>query len=155
MTLVDEVELIVRLLNSTFNGRAWHGPSLMDALKGVDETHARVRPFEGRHTIWEIVDHCAFWMRVVQGVLMGEEHPKSGEELDDWPPMKEEGSWFGSVEELVESQRSLVEVIHDYSRPLDKNVSGTGVTYLELLHGIIHHNLYHAGQIGILKRKTS
>ena len=63
------------MLRQTFDGGAWHGPSFMDVLKGVDKAQAIERPIEARHTIWEIVNHCSFWMEAVTRALHGAEMP--------------------------------------------------------------------------------
>jgi len=84
--VLDEVELVIDLLNTTFDGRAWHGPSFMDTLKDVDAEEAGMRPVERRHTIWEIANHCAYWMDAVAEALKGKEMPSIEPGSDeDWP----------------------------------------------------------------------
>jgi len=153
---LDEVELIIDQLKTTFDGRAWHGLSFMDTLKGVDAQEAKRRPIEGRHTIWEIVNHCAYWIDAVVRALKGEEMPSitPGSE-EDWSPMGEtESEWTRAREELMKAYEKLVNSldVFDKSR-LDGTVPGRSYTYRKMLHGVSDHNLYHAGQIAVFRKK--
>jgi uncharacterized damage-inducible protein DinB len=139
---------------------AWHGPSLLDAIDNVDLNQANDRQIEGRHTIWEIVNHCCFWMEAVNRTLQGDEMvnitfdedwPKVGETVEEWIRdldmlRKVYDDLVGSVEDLVDSR--LKEKVGSYfgERYFE-------FTYRKMLHGISDHNLYHAGQISIMKKK--
>ncbi|MFB0522260.1 MAG: DinB family protein, partial [Candidatus Bathyarchaeia archaeon] len=97
---MNETELIVNVFRQTFLGSAWHGPSLMEVLNGVDKTQARARPIEARHTIWEIVNHCSYWMEAVTGALHGEKMPDIVS-AEDWPQMGETNQdWTKAQERL-------------------------------------------------------
>ncbi|MFQ6053169.1 MAG: DinB family protein [Candidatus Bathyarchaeia archaeon] len=153
---MNEVELIIHQLKTTFDGTAWHGPSLMDTLREVDADEARRRPIEGRHPIWEIVTHCAYWMNAVAGALKGEGMPsiELGSEKD-WPQMGEtERGWTAAVEGLRKSHDGIVDALASFEcSRLGGAVPGRSYTYRKMLHGIADHNLYHAGQIAVLRRK--
>ena len=155
---LNEIELIVNQLTQTFDGKAWHGPSLMHVLKAVDRAQASARPIKARHTIWEIVDHCSFWMEAVIKTLKGEATPDF-ETIKDWTKMGEsEAGWDKTLERLQGSYKNIVKLIQNSSETslaTKKSFSFQGqkftVTHRKMLHGISDHNVYHAGQIAILK----
>lgn len=62
---MTEIQRIVDQLNRAFEGEAWHGPAVMDILEGITAQQAAARPFNGTHSIWEIVLHIAAWERPV------------------------------------------------------------------------------------------
>lgn len=151
-----EVELIIDQLKTTFSGRAWHGPSLIDTLKDVNIEESQRRPIDGRHTIWEIVSHCIYWMDAVNRTLNGKEMPQiEPGSAEDWPQMggtKED--WNLTLEELKKSHEKLVNAFSCFDESqLCSIVPGRSYTYKKMLHGISHHNTYHAGQIAVFRKK--
>ncbi len=167
--MMDEVRLLQGRFKQSFEVSssfgpsvlegAWHGPSLMDSLDGVDLGQAVVRPVEGRHTIREITIHCAFWMKEVDGVLNGREMV-SVESTEDWPDAETTEDWAGDLERLRSAYYGLARSIESLNPADLENTIGShfgesyhSFTYSKMLHGISDHNLYHAGQISILKKK--
>ncbi len=152
---LQEIGRIVDQLERSFDGRAWHGPSVMKLISDVKADEAAARPLEGRHTIWELVLHIAAWDDVVRTVLTGEKMVSlSGEE--DWPPVGSTGeaAWGKAVDELRRVHKELLEALSEFSEArLDENVPGASFSFYTMLHGVVQHDLYHAGQIAILKRK--
>jgi len=159
---LNEIELIVDQLKQTFDGRAWHGPLLMQALETEDRAIARGRPIKARHTIWEIVNHCSYWMEAVAQTLKGETIPDIAT-IKDWPQMGEsQEDWDKALERLQGSYKDLVKLIQDSSETSltnKKSFSFQGqkftFTNRKMLHGISDHNTYHAGQIAILRSQKS
>jgi len=153
--ILQEIGRIVDQLERAFDGRAWHGPSVMKLLSGVEADEAAARPLEGRHTIWELVLHIAAWDDVVRRVLMGEKMVSlSGEE--DWPPVGSTGeaAWRQDADDLRRVHKELVEALSEFSEArLDDTVPGASFSFYTMLHGVVQHDLYHAGQMAILRRK--
>ena len=152
---MKEIGRIVHQLGRAFDGRAWHGPSVMKLLSGVEADQASARPLEGRHTIWELVLHIIAWKDVVRRVLIGEKMTSLSDE-EDWPSVKStsEAAWRQAVGELERVQKDLVEAVSGFSEArLDETVPGASYSFYNMLHGVIQHDLYHAGQIAILRRK--
>ena len=165
---MKELDLIRGRFNQTFKleyafgssatHRAWHGPSLMRALEGVDAEQAKTKPIGGRHSIWEIVNHCAYWMGEVDRALRGEDI-FDVEEIEDWPEAG--GSpeeWQADLEKLAVIHEMVYKRIwalkpEDLERKLDATFGETffDFTFRKMLHGISDHNVYHAGQISLLK----
>jgi uncharacterized damage-inducible protein DinB len=166
---MKELDLIHGRFNQTFKmehpfggsatHRAWHGPSLRRSLEGVDAEQAKAKPIGGRHSIWEVVNHCTYWMEEVDRALSGE-NIFDVEEIEDWP---EAGGaleeWQTDLEKLVATHETVDKRIQalkpeDLERKLDAQFGETyfGFTFRKMLHGICDHNVYHAGQISLLKR---
>jgi uncharacterized damage-inducible protein DinB len=166
---MKELDLIHGRFNQTFKmehafggsttHRAWHGPSLMRALERVDAEQAKVRPIGGRHNIWEVVNHCTYWMEEVDRALLGE-NIFDVEAIEDWPEAG--GSpveWKTDLEKLVATHEKVGKRIwalkpKDLERKLDAQFGETyfGFTFRKMLNGISDHNIYHAGQISLLRR---
>jgi uncharacterized damage-inducible protein DinB len=143
----------------TLEGGAWHGPSLMESLKGVEVGQAAARPIEGRHAIWEIVNHCTYWMESVDKALHGEVMA-SIPETEDWVGMGETAEdWTRDLTRMDQVYEKLQATISGFDGDLDAMVGAQfGENFFQfsnrkMLHGIADHNIYHAGQVSILKRK--
>jgi hypothetical protein len=148
-----EVDRIARQLQKTIEGKAWHGPAVAEALDGITaELAARPGP-GGTHSIWQIVLHMDIWQDAVGRWLAGDASRPNDE--DSWPAITDtsETAWRKAVASLrssYERLRAEVPKLHDarLSDPIVDNMSSIYST----LHGVIHHNLYHAGQIALLKK---
>ena len=151
---MSESRRILDQMDRAFSGDAWHGPSLMHVLEGIRAEDASKHAIRGAHSIWEIVHHIGAWNRIVRQRLEGEAVKVTAEQ--DWPPVWEvsEIAWKRALETLRESRaglRKLVGSLGDDQLEEDL-VGGSGVSRYAALHGVIQHDLYHAGQIAILKK---
>lgn len=151
-----EIDRILDQMDRAFSGDAWHGPSLMGLLDGISAEDASKRAVHGAHSIWELVHHMGAWNSIVQHRLQGETVDVTTER--DWPPVWEvsEAAWKRAIENLSESHarlRSVVAGLQDEQLDLmDVKTSGPNTSRYVVLHGMIQHNLYHAGQIAVLKK---
>ena len=144
----------------TLDGGAWHGPSLIEALQGVNVEQATARPIEGRHTIWEIVNHCAYWMTSVGKALHGQDM-EDVLETEDWMSMGETtADWRTDLDRLALAYEELQGLIAELDDGDLEELVGAQFgdnffqfSYRKMLHGVADHNIYHAGQVSILKRK--
>jgi len=146
------VERLIDQLNRAWGGDAWHGPPLRSLLEGVSEAESRQRPLAGVHTIGEIAMHVRVWIDVVTRRLHGEAYePTSAAE--DWPPCQRLN---GALEELDAAHSRLLDTVARMSpEALDDPVPGKPYTTWVMLEGVIQHNLYHAGQIALLKKSLA
>lgn len=151
---MSEIARILDQLDRAYSGEAWHGPCLLRLIEGVSAEHASKHSIRGAHSIWELVNHIAAWNMIVQHELGGEVVEISAER--DWPPVWEasEIAWMRSLETLAESRRRLrkaVEGLHDAQLD-EKPVARSDNSRYLMLHGLVQHDLYHAGQIAVLKK---
>jgi len=167
---MNETSLILNRFKQTFEKAkrhgpslsegAWHGPSLIEALEHVDLSQAKARPIEARHTIWEIANHCSFWVEAVNRTLRGEDMVNI-EATEDWPGTGETADeWRRDLAGLRKAYDDLAVSIKNLNDSQLEKTTGSyfggryfSFTYRKMLHGISDHNTYHAGQISILKRK--
>lgn len=150
---MSEIRRIVNQMDRALSGDAWHGPSLLSLLDGVSAEDASKHPVEGAHSIWELVLHIAAWQTIAERRLLDEIVDVTTEM--DWPPVWEvsEAEWDRAVEKLVESAARLRKVVESLSDDqLDSRPPAITDSRYVLLHGVVQHNLYHAGQIAILKK---
>jgi len=151
-----EIDRIVDQMDRAFSGDAWHGPSLMGLLDDLSAEDASKHVVYGAHSIWELVHHMGAWNSIAQHRLQGETVEVTAER--DWPPVWEvsEAAWKRALENLAESHarlRSVVAGLRDEQLDLvDQKTSGPDTSRYVVLHGIVQHDLYHAGQIAVLKK---
>jgi uncharacterized damage-inducible protein DinB len=158
MAVMTERDRLLDLLRRLHSGSAWHGPSVMEAVSGIDHQRAASRPFAGAHSIWEIALHIAAWRGEVTARLGGKRPgaPAQG----DWPAVTDAGpeAWHRTHDALQESHSALVAKVRtlsdaDLERRVGSDDDPSGdVTVALTLHGIVQHDAYHAGQISLLKK---
>ncbi len=149
---MDERKQAVDELKRVFEGDAWHGPSLQHILKGVSAAQATQRVVPGAHTIWELVAHVAAWDGAVCRWLEGE---AVGSPPEDFPTRAAatEEDWRRLQAELQRNQRRLRTAMQRFSpRRLAARVPTKRYSYRRILLGMVEHNVYHAGQIALLKK---
>jgi uncharacterized damage-inducible protein DinB len=150
---MSEVERIADQLQRAFAGPAWHGPSLMELLQGVAAAQAAAKPLDGVHSIWEILLHIITWQDVARQRLAGETMRQLSPD-EDWPALADAGdtSWQRSLDSLAESTQALHQAILKLPvTRLDEMLPAKSSIY-GLLHGVVQHNLYHSGQVALLKK---
>jgi uncharacterized damage-inducible protein DinB len=147
-------------LRRIYEGNAWHGPAVLDALDGVTAEQAARRPLADAHSIYEVTHHIAAWMGEVTSRVRGN---KPGMPADgDFPSLKtvvDDAAWSDVRALLRRRQAELIEVVSSFDEtrldepvdPKNKGVDGP-VTYRALLSGLAQHSAYHAGQIVLLKK---
>lgn len=145
-----ETEKIIALLKRTFDRGAWHGPSVKESLKDVDAAHAMKR-LANTHSVIELVAHMTSWRKYVINRIQGNNSFTVTDEMNF--PKRED--WTNVLKELDDTQDELLALIADF--PVYKlselvPVSEQNYTYNTLLNGIIHHDVYHVGQIMLIRR---
>ncbi len=152
----NETLRIADQLRRAFEGEAWHGPALLEILRGVTAAGAAARPLPASHRIWEIVQHIAVWDDVARRRMDGAVVQPTPAE--DWPAVTDtrEGAWQRTLDHLGQTHDALIRAVTALpdSRLLEK-VPGKEPAFYTLyymLHGIVQHELYHAGQIALLKK---
>jgi uncharacterized damage-inducible protein DinB len=150
---MDDHTRILEQLRRSYDGEPWHGPSLLDALDGVDARLAAARPLPGVHSIWEIARHVSYWTMVVRRRLAGEVVTYDADA--DWPQVTAatESAWLATRDVLEQSHRALERMLLALpAATLQDRVAGQRYTGAFMLHGLVQHVAYHAGQISLLKR---
>jgi uncharacterized damage-inducible protein DinB len=144
---VAELELLLTLLDEAFDRKAWHGPNLTSAIRGLSARQAAWRPAPGRHNIWELVAHAAYWKYAVRRRLTGEKRGSFALAGSNWfvcPDEPDESAWKKLTRLLTAEHRQL--------RSVAAGLRAPDAATLRLVRGIASHDLYHAGQIQLLKR---
>ncbi len=148
-----EVERIADQLDRALQGEAWHGPAVLELLEGITAEQAVAHPVGGGHSIWELTLHIDAWLRAVRQRLEGDRAQLTSTE--DWPAIAAttEHAWADTSVSLKRSHTDLRAAIlrvedSQLDQPIIEGMSSIYVT----LQGAIQHTLYHAGQIGILKK---
>lgn len=152
--MASEVKRIAGQLHASLAGPAWHGPSLLEILEGVTAVEARQHPVAAAHSMAEIVLHVTAWMSAAERRLAGESIELEGDA--DWPPVTGSFDWSAAVQGLRDVAETLGVRIRTLSDAdlVTIRVRSYGHEYSAyvLLHGVVQHNLYHAGQLALLKK---
>ena len=144
------IERLLDQLNRAYGGEAWHGPALRQLLEDVTEEEARDHPVAGAHSILEIVTHVRATMDMVSERLAGNRRELTTEE--DWSDVTRT-SWAAALEELDNAESRVSDAVARLTPDhLDRLVTGKTYSVYVMVHGLIQHNLYHAGQIAMLKK---
>jgi len=147
---------LLTLIDEGFEKKAWHGPTLRGAIRGVGPKEAAWRPAPNRHNIWEIVIHAAYWKYAVRRRLLREKRgsfPLKGSNWFKRPIRTSARAWREDVELLEQCHRRLREAIEGLGpEDLRRAPAGSGVPNGFMISGIAFHDVYHAGQIQLLKR---
>jgi uncharacterized damage-inducible protein DinB len=155
---MTEVERILDQLKRAYEGNAWHGPSVREALAGITAEQAHTRPLSHAHSIWELVRHIAVWEDAGRRRLQGDRAQIEISSPQDWPLADDtsEAAWEQAKASLDRGHHALVEAIeHLPESRLDEPILEGMSTVYVTLHGVIQHDLYHAGQIAMLKKALS
>jgi hypothetical protein len=152
------IDLLLRLIDEAFDRRSWHGTNLRGSIRGLTATDVVWRPGPSRHNIWEVVVHAAYWKYTVRRRLRGEKRgsfPLAGSNWFERPVRgaDAEALWKSDVALLASMHRSLRDAVAALDPDDLGRVAGAGTsTRMWLVTGIAAHDLYHAGQIQLLKR---
>src|ERR1700683_80730 len=152
----SEPALIAEQLRRAFEGDAWHGPAVLELLQDVDAATAAAKPVPDVHSIWELVLHIAVWDGVACRRMAGEKCQPEGTANFPLVPKPTEAAWRKAVAHAKRAHDVLVKTVAGLpeSRLRDR-VPGKGNGFHHMLHGVAQHELYHAGQIAILKKIES
>jgi uncharacterized damage-inducible protein DinB len=153
-----EIALLVRILDQAFEKRSWHGTNLKGSLRGLDVAEASFRPGPGRHSIQELAVHAAYWKYAVLRRLTGEKRGSFPEKGSNWfaRPGGDAAAWKRDLALLVAMHARLRAAVAALDpKLLDAVPRGSRFTYRDLVAGAAAHDVYHAGQIQLLKRMYS
>src|SRR5262249_5291365 len=126
---------------------------------GVDAPTAAARPAPGRHNIWEHVVHAAYWKYAVRRRLLGEKRGSFAVNGSNWfarPVTATAAAWAADIALLKDVQPTLRAAIPALGpKDLSYKRRGSTVSNRELILGIAAHDVYHAGQIQLVKRMVT
>lgn len=150
---MSESERIRDQFQRGWDGDAWHGTPLWTMLRDVTASEANARPIAGAHTIAEFVQHLIYWrgatVERIAGKLVSPGHD------EQWPAVRDasESTWQEALALLEARQQALMQTVEKLSdEQLQQPIAGRDYDIYVQLHGTLQHDLYHAGQIALLKR---
>lgn len=150
------IRLLIRLIDESYIRKAWHGPNLRGSIRGIGARTAAKRPAPGRHNIWEIVVHCAYWKYIVRRRILGEQRgsfPLKGSNWFHRPVEFSEAAWKRDIHLLRRCHEDLLNAVRTLKPSmLGRKPRGSTVSNEAILRGIASHDVYHAGQIQLIKR---
>ncbi|HXM21246.1 MAG TPA: DinB family protein [Terriglobales bacterium] len=153
---MSETARLADQIRRAFDGDAWHGDSVVELLDGVDAKIAAAHPIKNAHSIWELVLHIAAWDDAVLRRTGGDALELNDEQ--NFPPLKDtsEAAWRKAIEHAKHSHNELVKAVAAFpDSRLQEQVPGKTESYHNFFYmfsGIVQHELYHAGQIALLRK---
>jgi DinB family protein len=152
----DATRTLLALLDEAYDRRSWHGPNLRGSLRGLRAAQAAWRPARGRHNAWELAIHAAYWKYAALRRLTGEKRGSFARAGSNWlatPTPPTEAAWRKDLDLLAACHRRLRAAVAGLrDSDLDRRASGGQGTIGRLVRGVAAHDLYHAGQIQLIRR---
>jgi hypothetical protein len=151
---MSEIECIVDLLQTGYNGSPWHGPSLVANLADVTAAQAAQKPIPNGHCIWELVQHLTGWVNETINTIDGQQYVTLTPE-QDWPAVSgtDDGAWQAALGILDSSMEALIAAVGELQDDaLWENLPGMEFNMYWLLMGVVQHSAYHAGQVGLIRK---
>jgi len=151
---MSESARIADQLRHAFNGDAWHGPALLELLADIEAATAAAHPLPDTHSIWELVLHIAAWDDAVNRRLV-DGKAVTLKSAQNFPSVKikTKAAWKEAVAHLKKKHQELIKTVAALpDSRLSQRVPGKNYNVYFMLHGVVQHELYHAGQIAILKK---
>jgi uncharacterized damage-inducible protein DinB len=151
------IGLLLQVLEQAFTAKGWQGATLSQAVRGVSPRQALWRPGPGRHNIWELVLHTAYWKHVVRQRVSGEDRgaapfPRSPRNYPALPLRRDLAAWRADVALMKREHARLLAVVRGLNPSrLEARIGKSQWAAAEQIHGIAAHDLYHTGQIQLLK----
>lgn len=153
---VATIPILLDALDQAYHRRTWHGTNLRGSLRGLTAAQALWRPGRGRHNIWEETLHAAYWKYAVRKRLQGGKRgafPLNGSNWFASPHSAGEKEWKHAVALLEETHRALYLAVAEYpAAKLQRPVTGSKWSAHDSILGVAFHDIYHAGQIQLLRR---
>jgi DinB superfamily len=148
---VDSAKLLLALLDEAYEKKTWHGPNLKQSIKGVSAKQAAWRPRPGRHNIWEVMLHAAYWKYAVRRRIEGGKHGSFVLKGSNFFARPEKGKL---TEAAWSSDKKLLANEHRALRTTIAKILSTqrAAKFMSQLYGVAFHDIYHAGQIRLLRR---
>jgi DinB superfamily len=151
-----EIRQLLSLIDEGYDHAAWHGPNLRSSIRGINARQAALRPRRGRHNIREIVVHAAYWKYVVRRRLSGDKRGSFALKGSNWfvrSADRSEAAWRADVALLEGEHRKLREFVSRFpAEQLDDAARGSRSSPRRLIVGNAFHDVYHAGQIQLIKK---
>jgi hypothetical protein len=148
--------LLLHIVDQAFDTKSWHGTTLRGALRGLAPEVAMWRPSPQRHCIWDYVLHAAYWKYIVRRRLTRDTTIRFARTPSNWPSPPDPAttkSLKADLRLLAVEHQLLREAITQFpANRLSAKAPESQWTYAEHIHGIAAHDLYHTGQIQLLKR---
>lgn len=147
-------DLVLALFDEGYSRKTWHGPNLRQSLKGVSARQAAWRPGPDRHNIWEFALHSAYWKYAVRRRIEGGKRGSFILKGSNFFPRPEKGK---ATEAAWRADLALLEREHKELESAIRRVLKTprAKKLLPALYGVAFHDIYHAGQIRLLRRLMS
>lgn len=154
--MATEIQQLRAILDAAYNRPSWHGTNLRGSIRGLSLEQAAWRPARKSHNIWELVVHAAYWKYAAWRRLTGAERGSFPLEGSNWfrrPEETTERAWRADIALLDRMHRQLIEAVATLSsKDLSRIPPRSKVSNFALLSGVAAHDLYHAGQIQLLKK---
>jgi hypothetical protein len=147
----SNIKLLTQILDEAYSRKAWHGPNLRQSLRGVSAKNAAWRPAPGRHNIWEIAVHAAYWKYFVRRKLRDEKRGSFALKGSNWfarPTNRNADgkAWREDLALLDREHQKLLEAVAGMAAGKTRRIPP------HLIFGVAFHDVYHAGQIRLLRR---
>ena len=145
----------IKDLTQLYEKGAWFGDTYMEKLQDVTEKEAFTQPVKGVHSIAELIAHVIYWRSPIIKALTGvKDYQASVDSPENWQTLEslKAKGWKNILKDLEESQKQLTTVLKDAKAGFFKGEYSPGNSWDYVTEGIIQHDIYHLGQLGLVKK---
>ena len=150
------IQLLIQIVDQAFQRKSWHGTTLKGSIRGLSLEKAIWRPRSDRHNIWELILHTAYWKYIVHRRLTRNKTLRFARSPSNWPALPGETTAESLKDDIVllqgEHEKLMVAIGVFPPSQLDRCAPESQWTFAEHIHGVAAHDLYHAGQVQLLKK---
>lgn len=154
----SKIMYYVNRFNEIYNGSPWYGETLEAKLNDVTDKNAFLQPVDVAHSVAEIVCHMTYWRKGLLSHLEGDgTFTPAVESPDNWvsvDTLTKEG-WKKIFDDFNQSQKKTTQLLAKQNDEFLAKEYSKGSTFEYLIQGIIDHDVYHLGQIGLVKKLNS
>lgn len=149
---MEENAALPGIFHNMYDGKPWTEVRLREILAGIHAEDAARRLIPGANTIWQILQHCTAWRAHVLDTLKGIPHESPADNYLTFPEDISEEAWNELLRQGDTMQKDWEEFIETMEPGFTDHPYGNGYSNYDVIHGIMHHDNYHFGQIVMLKK---
>ncbi len=150
------ISSLINQLQEIQSGNPWLGVNFEKKIKLLNEEGFFLKPNE-THSVAEILSHLTVWRKDIIIKITTGQGSITDCDPSNWPnneALKKLG-WKNIIAEYKSTLATIIDLLKDKNdeflneRYFDIDFKGS-YSYSFALYGLLHHDIYHLGQIGIL-----
>ena len=153
-----EILNITTALKNILSDEPWYGKSVYAILDEPGTSDVYKQPNGSSHSMIELLFHMITWSAYTLSIIKNED-PKKAKSIEalDWPTIDPSvHTWEKGIEQFKSTNQKIIDLLNTKNDGfLEQSLQDKNYSFRFLLNGLIHHHIYHAGQIAYIKKLLS